>query len=389
MEQIEYDYTTLSDILKSDGIEKFILDNKNDFNSEQSRRNNVVKAKNRKTGDKPPDHNYIDISSIIHDEYTTHNNDSTSIIVNNRMGLSFKKIIESFNPSIEYVGEDDIQYISTYDDVKDTIKDTIQKIVSSIEGINIIFITHIEDNEQPEFITSNYDPDLKNIYFYIHKKHKDKKNKKKNPNCKLELRLIVHIQLKPDGRYDMSHIHSPQISTDEGDSASGDSASGDSASGDSASGDSASVKMERTISLETDSESTHKSAASKVESMAPAPIIKPISAMESSTTTNPISVMESSPTTAPPSVTESVPNPTTYTYNPADIHELLPKYNITNNSNPEDTSRNGDYLIGNPYGYNNQYQNVYKEVKGSKKYTLSGRFEKKNDQSGKIIWFRL
>ena len=47
---------------------------------------------------------------------------------------------------------------------------------------------------------------------------------------------------------------------------------------------------------------------------------------------------------------------------------------------------NKEYLIGNPFGYNKQYKNLYSQVKDTDKYMLSGRLDTTTD---KIVWLRL
>ena len=72
----------------------------------------------------------------------------------------------------------------------------------------------------------------------------------------------------------------------------------------------------------------------------------------------------------------------TYTYNPDDINKKLKKIKITKVSN--NIEENGVFIIGNTFGENDIYQNIYEEIIGTTKYKLSGRY---NNVKKTIVWF--
>ena len=73
---------------------------------------------------------------------------------------------------------------------------------------------------------------------------------------------------------------------------------------------------------------------------------------------------------------------TAYTYNPDDINQEL--HTITITKDGETKNKEGFYLIGNVYGYEEKYENIYEKVEGTTTYKLSGRF---NNKEKTILWF--
>lgn len=333
-----------TDVAKREGItiEEYIIKNKVDFDNKKSQRNNYLQSQVDGTKNYQ---NYIDISSLIQTQYSEYNQHVYSVIIRNAQGkdfLTFSRDLQTKNDlTIDYSLTDNI--LSTNKETKDnfdTFKEKLKKITNSIENINVIFILHIQDNNLPEFIQStNYDNTLKNIYFYL---HKTKKNRKKTDKIyEIKMRFILHLEKDSlDDSYSIDVAHMP-IVTEETTGATEDG-----------------------VEVEEAEEKPSSPVAEKEEE-------------------------EEEPSSSE-ILSTGKKNKTKYTYNPDDIYASLEKYKIVNTSDPAD-SMQGEYLLGNEYGLNKEYQNLYKQIDTTQKYTLSGVVESMRSslQTKKITWLRL
>ena len=302
--------------------------------------------------------NPVDITDIIKETFKNHKNLEKSIIVK-----LFDKSVNSFKlfweKELKFSLDDLPDEIDEIEELKKNIlfdknelKKKIKIILNKITKFNLVCILH-EDKMEVEIIKSDtFDEYKDNIYFYLVFLKKIKEIKK---GYEIKFRKIVN---KDDddviyGIYHKSELEVEVVSTETAEEPGPEIVSTEAA--------------EKISEPEPEIVSTEA-----VEE--PEPEVKEVSTEV---------VEEPEPEAKDPPVLES--RNQKYTYNPDDIHALLKKFKITNKTNTDD-NKNGEYLLGNTYGYENQYQNIYKSVKKGKKYFLSGQLNKKTN---KIVWLRL
>ena len=239
-------------------------------------------------------------------------------------------------------------YIKTNINRQSAIIKKVQEIANKITDINVIFLLHI-DNEPISFISSkSIDSSKDNMYFYINKH-----------TTKLRLNIIIHNK---DGKFALLHSSSYQTEPSE----------------ETAVATAVATEDTTTQAPEADEEEATVTPREETESVEEeAQSVTPREETESVEE-------EAQVVTETEKKKSSTYNPK-YTYNPEDIHTLLKKVLVTNTSKSDD-SMNKEYLIGNPFGYNKQYKNLYSQVKDTDKYMLSGRLDTTTD---KIVWLRL
>ena len=239
-------------------------------------------------------------------------------------------------------------YIKTNINRQSAIIKKVQEIANKITDINVIFLLHI-DNEPISFISSkSIDSSKDNMYFYINKH-----------TTKLRLNIIIHNK---GGKFALLHSSSYQTEPSEETAVATAVATEDTTTQapEAAEEEATVTPREETESVEEEAQSvTPREETESVEEEAQ---VVTETEKKKSSTYNP-----------------------KYTYNPEDIHTLLKKVLVTNTSKSDD-SMNKEYLIGNPFGYNKQYKNLYSQVKDTDKYMLSGRLDTTTD---KIVWLRL
>ena len=272
---------------------------------------------------------------------------------------------------------EDIPYKQTFtEDIIDIKK--YKQVANQITDINIIFILHI-DKQEIQFIEADiYDPSLPNIFFYI---HKDKKKKK---NSYLKLRLVVHLKEHTSGTYSINPIQGLH-KTITGDSSAP--ATKEEVASETEPEEASEAKPQ--AASETEPEEASKAKPQAASETEPEEASK--AKLQAASETEPEEASKAKPQAASetePEVKSSAIKKTTYTYNPEDIYTLLPKIKIKNTVNIDDTM-NGEYLIGKPFGYKHQYQNIYSQVGKSEKYKLSGRVHNVDETTKKITWLRL
>ena len=308
-------------------------------------------------------HDTVNIKSILIDSISDTNKYKT-----------LRELITSYTiPHMESVFDiTEKIYIKTNINRQSAIIKKVQEIANRITDINVIFLLHI-DNEPISFISSkSIDSSKDNMYFYINKH-----------TTKLRLNIIIHNK---DGKFALLHSSSYQTEPSEETAV----ATEDTTAQAPEAAEETAVATEDTTAQAP--EAAEEEATAEEATVTPREETESVEEEAQATEAQAVTPREETESVEEEAqaVTEtekkksSTYNPK-YTYNPEDIHTLLKKVLVTNTSKSDD-SMNKEYLIGNPFGYNKQYKNLYSQVKDTDKYMLSGRLDTTTD---KIVWLRL
>jgi hypothetical protein len=341
-----------------------IISTKKKFNDD-SKKN---KKKTRR-GMGKPGRLYIDSTEKIQQKFkTTHDTeDITSIIINSSTERKKYSTLQELLTYYDVPHMDSVSDITgnikvrtliqlkkgegvTMEDNMKNITTTLQNIADTITDINIIFLIHIDSNDIIFIRSDTYDPQKDNVYVYVN-------NETSSSPLPLRFNIIIHIK---DNELTLLHNKSTLMDTSQkkvGEAAATEVATPQSQS---------EAAVTEVVTPQTQSEAAVTEVATPQAAVA-----ESVEQDTSKKISKKSSVKELSQQK--------------YTYNPEDIHTLLKKVLVRNNSNSDDPM-NKEYLIGNPFGYSREYKNLYSQVNDTDKYMLSGRLD---TTTNKIVWLRL